>query len=197
MKMPKILFAALLWSGLAACVTAPSLRSDYDRQADFAQFHTFGYMSTLGTDRAGYSSLLTERLKTATRRQMEMRGYRYVASNPDLLINFNGKLEEKTQVIPGPSPIGPYFSYRSGSYTGWPDYGFGGHIFPYTVGILNIDLIDARRQQLVWEGVLEGEVQNLDSIDTPEKVEQNVAQIFSQYPFRAGSAQVWTPESKK
>ena len=65
-------------------------------------------MSPLGTDNAGYSSLLTERLKDATRGQMEMRGYVYNTADPDLLINFNGKLQQKTQVTQAPPAIGPY-----------------------------------------------------------------------------------------
>jgi len=69
-------------------------------------------MSPLGTDKAGYSTLLTERLKDATRGQMEMRGYVYSASNPDLLINFSGKLQQKTQVTEAPPPM-PYYGYRS------------------------------------------------------------------------------------
>ena len=110
---------------LSACATGPSIRSDYDQKADFSRYRTFGYMSPLGTDKAGYSSLLTERLKDATRGQMEMRGYVYNTADPDLLINFNGKLQQKTQVTQAPPAIGPYYGYRSGFYGGWPGYGWG------------------------------------------------------------------------
>ena len=98
MKAPTLLAAGCLAALLSACATGPSIRSDYDQKADFSRYRTFGYMSPLGTDKAGYSSLLTERLKDATRGQMEMRGYVYNTADPDLLINFNGKLQQKTQV---------------------------------------------------------------------------------------------------
>lgn len=90
---------------LAACATGPDVKSDYDHQANFAQYRTFGYMTPLGTDKAGYSTLLTERLKNATRGQMEMRGYTYSAANPDLLLNFSAKLQQKVQVTPAPPPM--------------------------------------------------------------------------------------------
>ena len=159
MKASTLLAAGCLAALLSACATGPSIRSDYDQKADFALSH-LRLHEPLGTDNAGYSSLLTERLKDATRGQMEMRGYVYNTADPDLLINFNGKLQQKTQVTQAPPAIGPYYGYRSGFYGGWPGYGWGDTVYQYTEGTLNIDLVDARRKQLVWEGVAVGEVRN-------------------------------------
>ncbi|AEE67350.1 lipoprotein [Bordetella pertussis] len=193
MQIVKLLTVSVAAGLLAGCASGPTLRSDYDHSANFAQYRTFAFMSPLGTDRAGYSSLLTERLKQATRGQLEMRGYTYDESKPDLLVNFNGKLQEKTQVTPAPPPMGPYYGYRAGFYGGWPGYGWGDDVYQYTEGTLNIDLIDARRRQLVWEGVATGEVNDLDKAQSAASVEQGVAQIFSKYPFRAGNGQPQTP----
>lgn len=193
MQIVKLLTASVAAGLLAGCASGPTLRSDYDHSANFAQYRTFAFMSPLGTDRAGYSSLLTERLKQATRGQLEMRGYTYDDSKPDLLVNFNGKLQEKTQVTPAPPPMGPYYGYRAGFYGGWPGYGWGDDVYQYTEGTLNIDLVDARRRQLVWEGVATGEVNDLDKAQSVASVEQGVAQIFSRYPFRAGNGQPQTP----
>ncbi|AOB26351.1 DUF4136 domain-containing protein [Bordetella bronchiseptica] len=193
MQIVKLLTASVAAGLLAGCASGPTLRSDYDHSANFAQYRTFAFMSPLGTDRAGYSSLLTERLKQAARGQLEMRGYTYDDSKPDLLVNFNGKLQEKTQVTPAPPPMGPYYGYRAGFYGGWPGYGWGDDVYQYTEGTLNIDLVDARRRQLVWEGVATGEVNDLDKAQSVASVEHGVAQIFSRYPFRAGNGQPQTP----
>lgn len=192
----KMLAVGSLTGLLAACASGPTVKGDYDHQADFAQYRTFGYMSPLGTDKAGYSTLLTERLKDATRGQMEMRGYVYSASNPDLLINFSGKLQQKTQVTEAPPPM-PYYGYRSGFYGGWPGYGWGDDVYQYTEGTLNIDLVDTRRKQLVWEGVAVGEVQNPETAGSPQSVDKAVAEIFAKYPFRAGVAAPQVPDKSK
>ena len=135
MKALKMLASGSMVTLLAACASGPTIKSAYDHQADFSRYRTFGYMSPLGTDKAGYSTLLTERLKDATRGQMEMRGYVYDAANPDLLVNFNGKLQQKTQVTEAPPPpMGPYYGYRSGFYGGWPGYGWGDTVYQYTEG---------------------------------------------------------------
>ena len=195
MKALKWLAAGSMTGLLAACAAGPTVKGDYDHQADFAQYRTFGFMTPLGTDRAGYSTLLTERLKNATRSQMEMRGYTYSASSPDLLVNFGAKMQQKTQVTPA-APMGPYYGYRAGFYGGWPGYGWGEDVYQYTEGTLNIDLVDARRRQLVWEGVAVGEVQDPDSTGSPQKVDQVVAEIFAKYPFRAGVAAPQVPDKQ-
>ena len=198
MKALKMLASGSLVTILAACSSSPAIKSDYDHQADFSRYRTFGYMSPLGTDKAGYSTLLTERLKDATRGQMEMRGYVYDASNPDLLVNFNGKLQQKTQVTEAPPPpMGPYYGYRSGFYGGWPGYGWGDTVYQYTEGTLNIDLVDARRKQMVWEGVAVGEVQNPDTATSSQNIDKAVAGIFAKYPFRAGVAAPQVPDKSK
>ncbi|NYS16689.1 DUF4136 domain-containing protein [Achromobacter xylosoxidans] len=198
MKTLKMLASGSLVTILAACASSPAIKSDYDHQADFSRYRTFGYMSPLGTDKAGYSTLLTERLKDATRGQMEMRGYVYDAANPDLLVNFNGKLQQKTQVTEAPPPpMGPYYGYRSGFYGGWPGYGWGDTVYQYTEGTLNIDLVDARRKQMVWEGVAVGEVQNPDTATSSQNIDKAVAGIFAKYPFRAGVAAPQVPDKSK
>ena len=53
----KMLAVGSLTGLLAACASGPTVKGDYDHQADFAQYRTFGYMSPLGTDKAGYSTL--------------------------------------------------------------------------------------------------------------------------------------------
>jgi len=197
MKALKLLTAGSMTALLAACASGPTVKSDYDHQADFAQYRTFGYMTPLGTDKAGYNTLLTERLKSATRGQMEMRGYTYSATNPDLLVNFGAKLQQQTEVVPGPAPMGPYYGYRAGFYGGWPGYGWGDDVYQYTEGTLSIDLVDARRRQLVWEGVAVGEIQNPSSAGSSQNVDKVVAEVFAKYPFRAGVAAPQVPDKTK
>lgn len=194
MNALKMLAAGSLSFVLGACASGPTVRSDYDHAADFARYRTFGFMSPLGTDKAGYSTLLTERLKNAARSQMEMRGYVYSAASPDLLVNFNAKLRQKTEVSPAPPPMGPYYGYRAGFYGGWPGYGWGDQVYQYTEGTLNVDIVDARRRQLVWEGVAEGEVRDPAAAASEQSVEQVMAQIYAQFPFRAGVAAPQVPD---
>lgn len=177
---------------VSACASGPQVTSDYDRNADFAAYRTFAFFEPLGTDRAGYSTLVTERLKTLTRLQMEQRGYQFDAASPDLLVNFVAQSRVKTEYVPPPPmPWGPnYFGYRMGWYDPWVGYGFGSDMIQYTEGVLTIDLIDARRKQLVWEGVGRSVIDNVEQALSEQKLAPVVADIFARYPFLAGSNEV-------
>lgn len=173
-----------LLAGLAACATGPTIESNYDHGANFAAYRTFGYFSPLGTDKAGYATLVTQTLKGATRREMEARGYTYSESNPDLLLNFNAKLAQQVEVsqVPMGPPIG-YYGYRTGFYGGWG--GYYTDVDQYTEGTLNIDLVDAQRRQLVWEGVAVGRVTEKHRENREAAINAAVAEIFKRFPFRA------------
>ncbi|HWL69949.1 MAG TPA: DUF4136 domain-containing protein [Geminicoccus sp.] len=199
MAVPSVVRAALLVLVLAGCATSPTIRSDYDTSADFAAYHSFGFAEKLGTDSTGYASLLTQRLKEAVSREMAARGYEYTGEKPDLLVNFQARLEDKVRVYPAPAAWGPwprgYYGYRGGFYDPWFGYAGGSEVVNYTEGTLNIDLIDRERRQMVWEGVAVGEVDADEGVPSQAKIDAAVKDIFAKYPFRAGSTAAAVPAS--
>jgi hypothetical protein len=181
-----LLAPALLLQG---CATKPKVRSEYDQSADFAKYRTCNFVSPLSTDKLGYSTLVTQELRSAVSEQMQQRGYK-LDPNPDLLVNFSGKLQEKTSIESSPAPYyGGYYGYRS--YGAWPGYAMGSDVYTvnYTEGTLNVDLIDARTMQMVWEGVTVGEVTKKHLKDREATIHKAVGNIFAKYPFQAGVAQ--------
>jgi hypothetical protein len=89
------LTAALFAAGCAT-TSGPKTRIDYDRSADFSVYRTYGFPKETGTDRGGYSTLVTSYLKGAMSSQMEARGYKYSEDHPDLLVNFFMNTRERT-----------------------------------------------------------------------------------------------------
>ena len=57
----------------------------------------------------------------------------------------------------------------------------------YTEGTMNVDLVDARQKRLVWEGVAVGRVANLRPEQRAQRVNSTIAEIFANYPHRAGA----------
>jgi Domain of unknown function (DUF4136) len=179
----RFILLTLLSILLAACSTGPTVRSERDASAVFSGYATFGFFEPAGTDRAGYESLVTQALKAATRREMEARGYRYADSGADLLVNFNAQLADRTNVQPRAMPVPPpeYYGYRS--YVTWPDYGLV--VDQYQEGTLNIDVVDAQRKRLIWEGVAIGRVTEKVQRHRAEAIDKAVAEIFKTYPVPA------------
>ncbi|HEU4601716.1 MAG TPA: DUF4136 domain-containing protein, partial [Steroidobacteraceae bacterium] len=148
-------FAALL---LGACATQrPHIRALSAPEANFTAYNTFGFPEQTGTDRGGYSTLITSYFKKAVREQMEARGYQYVDANPDLLVNFYANAHEHTEVRSSPGvPAYGYYGYRYGLYDAWPLYLSEVHTVTYPVGTANVDVVDAKKRQLIWEGLAQG-----------------------------------------
>ena len=124
--------------------------------------------------------------------EMEKRGYTK-SNNPDLLINFNAVLQDKTKVTTAPAspPMhGGYYGYRGGYYGAWGGYGYATetHVSQYTEGTFNIDLVDGKRMQLVWEAVGVGRVTEKKLANLEETVRNGVPKFFALYPFRAGDS---------
>ena len=177
---------------MSACSSGPATRSDYDRSANFANYQTYGFVSPLGTDRDGNVTILSGQFKAAIGREMEARGYRLATTNPDLLVNVNTSSRQQTDVQSTPSAsvgVG-YYGYRGGLYSAWPMYGNDVTTVHYRVGTANIDVVDAARKQLVWEGVAEGRVTDKILKNPGPVIDSVVAEMFDKYPARAGAAAV-------
>jgi hypothetical protein len=174
---------------LNGCASGPDIRSDYDRAADFSQFSTYDFFSDAGPQGGSYQSFFSRYMVAAISREMDSRGY-VKSDDPDLLINFNAILSEKTDIRTTTAPMyGGYYSYRRGFYDPWMSYGYAQEtsVSQYTEGTFNIDIVDARRKKLVWEAVGVGRVSQKAREELEERVNAGVAEYFKQYPFRAGS----------
>ena len=186
-----LLAAALSAAALAVagCASTPNVRVASDPSADFTQYRTFGFASPLGTDRGGYQSAVSQQLKTSARTQLEARGLRYVEADPDLVVNFSATLDEKLRVSTTPTAtmgVG-YYGYRAGMYSAWPMYQDQTTVTPYNEGTLNIDIADARRRQLVWEGVVRSTVTEKTRSNMGPALDSAVANAFAKYPVPAAS----------
>lgn len=174
---------------LAACASAPRISSEADPGADFANYKTFSFYSPLALEGHGYTTLTSARLKAAARAQLESRGYVYDETSPDLWLNINAYMQEKTDVVSMPDvDYNYYYSYRSRRYVAVPYWYDNTRVYQYTEGTLNFDLVDAKRNQLVWEGIAVGRVANAKPAERAARIDQAVVDIFARYPYRAGSA---------
>lgn len=180
----RLALASVAAVALASCASGPDVRSNVNPGADFSQYRTFAFFDPLGTDRNQYSSMLSQTLKSAARRELEARGYRYEPSQPDLLVNFGARLEEKTQVTQTPTMAYPgYYGYRGAFYGGWPAYQTD--VRQYKEGTLNVDLVDRTRRELVWEGIAVGRVSKKSPEDREAAINRVVTELFAKYPHTA------------
>lgn len=173
---------ALMALVLAACTSGPTIRSERDNSAAFSSYTTFGFFDVVGTDRAGYETLVTRTLKASTRRELEARGYRYAGTDGELLVNFNAQLADRVDITPSsmPTPMADYYGYRN--YVTWRDYSVA--VDQYKEGTLNIDIVDAKRHRLIWEGVAIGRVTEKAYRNREAAIDHAVTEMFETYPVK-------------
>lgn len=183
-RLRGLLVLAAAAVAVAACVSQGArIRSSSDPAVDFTRYRSFAFVTPLGTDRAHYESLVSRALKAAARRELEARGFVYDETAPDLLVNFSGRLDEKLRVSPSPTlsmGVG-YYGYRHGIYGTWPLY-HETDVQQYTQGTLNVDVVDARRQQMVWEGVAIGRVTAKVQKNLEAAISRVMPEIFETFP---------------
>lgn len=191
LSIARWLLAACALVLLAGCATGPRISSEADPRADFSQYRTFAFYSPLAIEKEGYASLVSGRMKDAARAQMESRGYVYSSDDPDLWLNINAYMQRRTDVSTMPTvDYAYYYSYRARGYVAVPYWNERTDVYRYTEGTMNIDLVDAGRNALVWEGIAVGRVSNnLEPAERDARIDSTIADIFAAYPYRAGSGQ--------
>lgn len=162
----------------SGCASGPQIRVDVDAGANMKGYRTFAFFSPVSTDGAAYTSLLSSRLKAATRAQLERNGYAYSETEPDLLVNFFLKIVNKQAVVPADG----FYDYRTSYYRTWSGYPYAETV-DYKEGTLSVDLVDAKRKQLVWQAIAEGEVSEESQRNPGPAIDAVVSRMFSKFPL--------------
>ena len=174
MKTIKLLPLFLLFV-FASC-SSVRVYSDYDKTANFSQYKTYAYQKN-GIDKAEISDLDKKRILKAIDQQMALKGFTK-SETPDLLVNIFTKEREQVDV----NQFSAGWGYGWGF--GWNPFFFGGNntsINQYTEGVLFIDLIDASKKELIWQGEGQGTLtKNPNKKDA--MINEFVAKILEQYP---------------
>jgi hypothetical protein len=186
-------FLLLCVAALGACAStgqAPKLkvRTNVDPEARFDTYRSYGFVAVPGTNYDGKTTPLTIYFMQAIREEMDSRGYRYTEESPDLLVNFhtNGRVSNShTQVSPTYGYSTGYYAYRAGLYGLPVIMSEGQETITYRVGTGNVDVVDARRKVLAWEGIAEGSLSEEMIANPGPAIGKVIAEMFAQYPGRA------------
>ena len=175
--------------GMAGCASGPKIHSVYEQGVNFNNYQTFSFLEALEPQGAQqYRSLSSKYLTEAIRRELTARGLKEVADG-QLLVGFNVSTKEKIKSTSSPSMSAGYYGYRGRyGYSYGMGYGTETRISQYTEGTLNIDVVDASRKQLIWEGVAVGKLKEPKENELQAGIDKVVAEIFTEYPVASVNA---------
>jgi len=176
--MRKITFLLFILIIAASC-SSVKVSSDFDKTAGFTSYKTYAFTNEAKA-LPGINDLNKNRILTAVETELAAKGFSKAESNPDVLIDIQLKGEQK-QTATANTSGGYGYGYR---------YGMGGGMSTTTInyetyvdGTLFVDMIDAKKNQLVWQG---RGTKTVDPDASQKKKEDNinysVKLIFQQYP---------------
>lgn len=179
MKVLKL--ASLVLVFLITSCSSIKVVSDYETTTDFSQYKTFAFYKK-GIDKAELSDLDKRRILKAVEAELIARGFTK-SENPDLLVNIFTKSRTKVDVTNNNMNMG----VGAGYYGWYPWYygpNYGTTISEYTEGTLFLDLIDANKKELAWQGIGTGGLTTSGNVEKKEaRIKDFVAQIMAQYPI--------------
>lgn len=177
--------ALLLVGGLmVACSPYKVVRSEAHKPVETVQqYRSYEFVET---DLNALAAMAVtpeqvEALKAAIARQLDAKGYVRGADNPDLLVNIGLTVAEKTQtretnIREAPRYIGQFrYSWRSQTVP----------VGTYREGTVSVDVVDARRQDLFWEGAVSSVLTRKTGTDA--ELDKAMSRLFEKFPGRPES----------
>lgn len=170
MKVQKV---ALVSVGMmllfAAWSSAQDVKTDYDRNANFAQYKTYSWEQIKTRD-----PLMVDRIKSAVNGALAAKGFMEVPSGGDMSIVAMETTKNQQSLD----------TFYNGFGGGWRWGGFGDATTTtenYKVGTLVVDLFDTNTKNLVWRGSASDTLSN-KSEKNIDNLDKGVEKMFKKFP---------------
>ena len=177
MKLLKPLLLIFSITFFASC-SSVRVTTDYDTKVDFNQYKTFAFYKT-GIDKASISDLDKKRIMRAVETELLAKGMTK-SNNPDVLVSLFTKSRERININEN--------NYGLGYGWGWNPWMWGGanrlNVNQYTEGTLFLDILDAKKKELVWQGIGTGALKMSNIEKREARIKEFVKEIMVKYPPR-------------
>ena len=159
----------------------------FDPSVDFTQLKTLEFYGWAENSAAILNEFDQQRIEKAFGNEFAKRNIEVVEDGGDMIVSLYIVTEQKTQTTANTYGYGGGY----GGYYGYgPGYGWGmGHStttytdHEYTVGTLIISIFDPVKEQLIWESVGRGEIEQHPR-NAERAINYYVAQIMREYPVK-------------
>ena len=177
--MRKLINLILVFSVFLSC-NSIRVSSDYNNNVDFSNLKTYAF-SKEGVDDVKINDIDKKRILKAIDVELYNKGFRKSSIDPDFIVNFFTKTNQKVNYYPsnnyyGAMDVSPYmgsYHYANSWYL---------NSYNYNEGVLFIDIIDNKQNELVWQGIGKGYIYSNKIEKKREKINSMVGKILLQFP---------------
>lgn len=173
--MKALKFIPLLLLFVFASCSSVKIATDFDKEANFNDYRTFAFFKP-GIDKAEISDLDKKRILRAIESNLNEKGMNKV-EKPDLLVSIFTKERQRVDV----------YNNNFGYGWGWNPWYYGGYYGRSSVsttseGTLYIDFIDAKTNNLVWQGMGNADLVTQNMEKKEARIQEIVMKILAEYP---------------
>lgn len=174
----KLHIAAVIIILFVSSCSSLKISHDYNTATDFSQYNTFAWArapkEVIGSPQAQLladNPMLDKRIKNAVTEQLLKKGFKPDINTPDLLIVYHVGIKDKINVSNWGYGYGPYWG------PGRVD------VYGYREGTLIIDLVDAKKKELVWRGIAQKALSEGGSPESRERqLNEIIRHILAKFP---------------
>ena len=185
MKATKIILLLFI----AACSPKFRIQTDTLAQGDFANYQSFKFYNPDNMPASNFSFEENDKkiIYRAIADEMKARGYKSI-QDADLMIKIQGGTKSSIEIQNDDRFYNnPYNIYGYDRY--------GRYYDPYDRrrdeskkdATIIIDLIDIKRNEVIWQGVAHGTLNKNENL-TEIEIREAITNIFSEYPYNAGNS---------
>ena len=178
MKVPNtVCFSIAMLFVLTAASFAQQVKTDYDHNANFAQYRTYSWEKVQTKD-----PLMVDRIKGAVNAALNAKGWTQVDSGGDVSVM-------AIEITQNQQTLNTFYDGFGGGRR-WGGFGGFGDATTttetYQVGSLVVDLFDAKTKNLIWRGSSSDTLSNNPDKNT-KNLDKGVRKMLAHFP----------PEAKK
>jgi len=178
LKLLPLLALAVLFT---SCATV-RVSSDYDPSVNFNEYKTYAFYKP-GIDKAEISDLDKRRILRAIETQMQVKGFTK-SENPEVLVSIFANAKTRVDVYQNNWGWGGFGGWGFGGFGAWGPYGGfnNSSVVERTDGVLYIDLLDANKKQLLWQGKGTAPLVSGNVEKRVARINEIVSEIMTAYP---------------
>lgn len=168
------------------CTSSFTISTDYDTDIDFKSYSTFDFLPLSKEGKKWVNDIDQKRLETAITEALALRGITYTPGKKSTtMIGIHVVIKNKMDVTAYSDYYGGMGYYGRGFGYGYPN-GAGVNVSTnvYKVGTLVIDQYDTESKKLVWEGIIQGQV-NVDPSHRAKNISKNISKLYAKYPLES------------
>lgn len=186
MKYPLYLaLAAALAVGSLTTAFADDVKTDYDHNATFSNFHTYSWEKVTSKN-----PFVVDRIKQAVDKDLQAKGWQMVPSGGDVSLFATDNIHNEQELETMYDGMGGGWGGGWG-WGGWGGMGGMGGMGDATTTAVNqktgklvVDMFAGNSKKLLWRGSATGDLSNNSDKNT-KNLDNDVAKMFKKFPPKA------------